>query len=140
MGSAVGVAVIVGVGVAVQVAVVGRASRLTHPLAISLALQISGVSVGLVWAFARRSWPEVWSVSVQWWWLPLGALGWVIVAALGFAAARLGASATLAIVVATQLSAALALDLASGRMSLTPRHPMGVALLVAGVILVTTRS
>ena len=140
MGSAVGIAVGIGIAVAIQVAVVGQASRVAHPLAISFGLQMSGVLVGAIWIVHQRTWPDVWGLTVEWWWLPLGALGWGIVAALGFSAARLGASATLALVVAAQVLTALDLDELRSQVNLNFRHLLGIVLLVAGVVLISARS
>lgn len=139
MGSAIGMAVGIGIAVAVQVAVLGRASRTWHPLSISLALQFAGVLAGVIWALHHRAWPEVWQVTAQWWWLALGALGWGIVAALGFTAARAGVSRTLAVVVVAQLLAGLVLDQVGGQLEVGVRHPVGVALLVMGLLLVSGR-
>ena len=108
---AVAVALGIGAAIAVQVTLVGRASTATHPLAVSLALQIAGVIVGTIWALRRAAWPELTDLATQWWLVPLGALGWGVVAALGFAAARLGTSRTLALVIAAQLTAGLVIDL-----------------------------
>lgn len=140
MRSGVVVAVSLGVAIAVQVAVLGRASRYAHPLSISLALQAAGLIVGLVWVLARGAWDQVGSVVVQWWWLPVGALGWVIVAGLGFASERIGVSTTVALVVAAQLIAGLGAARVSGEVVLSMRHPLGVVLLLAGVILISTTS
>jgi len=140
MGSAVGIAVGIGIAVAIQVAVVGQASRVAHPLAISFGLQISGLLVGAVWIVQQRTWSDVWDLTFEWWWLPLGALGWGIVAALGFSAARLGAGPTLAIVVAAQIITALGLDRLTGQVTLNFRHLLGIVLLVAGVVLISALS
>lgn len=137
MGSAMVVAVGIGVAVAIQVAVLGGASRAWHPLAVSLGLQVAGVVVGGIWALHQGAWPDVWPITLRWWWLPLGALGWGIVAALGFSAARVGVSVTLATVVVAQLLTGLVVDLAMGRLEVGLRHPVGVALLVVGLLLVS---
>ncbi len=57
--------------------------------------------------------------------------------ALGLAASRLGASTTLAIVISSQLLAALLLDRLSGRVELGLQSLTGVGLLLAGALLVT---
>lgn len=139
MGIAIGVAVGIGIAVAIQVAVLGHASRTWHPLSISLALQLAGALGGAIWALHQRAWWELWQVTAQWWWLVLGVAGWGIVAALGFSAARVGVSLTLAVVVSAQLLAALILDQVMGRIELGARHPVGAALLVAGVLLIQSR-
>lgn len=140
MGSAVVTAVGVGIAVAIQVAVVGQASKFTHPLVVSLGLQMSGLLVGAAWAIHQRVWPDVWRLTAEWWWLPLGALGWGIVAALAFSATRLGASATLATAVAAQVLTALGLDRLLGHLNVDFRHVLGIALLVGGVVLISARS
>jgi uncharacterized membrane protein YdcZ (DUF606 family) len=110
MSSGIVVAVLVGVGIALQVSIVGRAAGGTNPLAISLALQLSGVMVAAVWATSRGSWPEVLAIGRYWWWIPLGVGGWIVVAALGFAAHRIGVAPTLALSIAAQLVAGLIID------------------------------
>lgn len=137
MPSAVAVALIVGSAIAVQVAIVGKASRALHPLVISLAPQVAGLIVGLGWLLWSRTWPQLPQVIGQWWWLPLGIVGWVVVAALGFSAARLGTSATLAIVIGAQLIVGLILDQAAGRLELGTPQVLGATLLVAGALLVS---
>jgi uncharacterized membrane protein YdcZ (DUF606 family) len=133
------VALAVGSAIAVQVAIVGRASRMLHPLVISLALQAAGLLVGLGWLLWSRTWPQIPQVIGQWWWLPLGIVGWVLVAALGFSAARLGTSATLAIVIGAQLVVGLLLDQTTGRLELGAPQVLGATLLVAGAVLVSWR-
>jgi hypothetical protein len=91
------VAGLVGVGIAVQVAIVGRASNTAHPLAVSLALQIAGVAVAGAWATINGTWSDVAIVARLWWWVPLGVGGWIVVAALGFAASRVGVAGVLSI-------------------------------------------
>jgi uncharacterized membrane protein YdcZ (DUF606 family) len=139
MPGAVVVALIVGSAIAVQVAIVGRASRALHPLVISLALQVAGLIVGLGWLLWSRTWPQLPQVIGQWWWLPLGVVGWVVVAALGFSAARLGTSTTLAIVIGAQLIVGLILDQAAGRLELGAPQVLGATLLVTGAVLVSWR-
>jgi transporter family-2 protein len=134
MGVAVAVAIGVGLAIAVQVAIVGQASRAIHPLTVSLALQASGLLIGVGWAVWSRAWPQIAEVVVQWWWLPLGAVGLGVVAALGFSASRLGVSTTLAIVIAAQLLAGLLLDQFSGRIGIGLSESLGAALLIAGVL------
>jgi transporter family-2 protein len=138
MGVAFIIAIGVGLAIAVQVAVVGQASRLLHPLVISVALQASGLLVGAVWAIWSRSWPQITDIVHLWWWIPLGAVGWGVVAALGFSAARLGASTTLAVVIAAQLSGALLLDQATGRVEMGLHQPVGALVLLAGVVLIAS--
>jgi len=139
MESAWGVAALTGIAIGMQVAVIGTASQSTHPLLISLALQAAGVLCGLVWVVHRGGWGELADLGTRWWLLPLGLLGWGIVAALGYAASQLGAGPTLAVVVGAQVATALVFDMAGG-LRLDLRHVLGLVLLVAGVTLIAARS
>jgi uncharacterized membrane protein YdcZ (DUF606 family) len=132
------VAGLVGIGIAIQVAIVGRASSSAHPLAISLALQIAGVVVAGVWATFNEAWSDVAGVARLWWWIPLGVGGWIVVAALGFAANRVGVAAVLALSIGAQLIAGLAIDAAVGTNLVGARSVLGVALVLSGVIVMTT--
>lgn len=123
MGSAIMTAIAIGAAVAFQVSILSRSGAIAHPLAVSLALQASGLLVSCVWVVARRDWAGVLAVAGQWWWLPLGTLGWGVVAALGFAA-RLGVGATLAAVsVAAQLVIGLGIDLRTGTIPVAGDRP-----------------
>ncbi len=132
------VAGLVGIGIAVQVAIVGRATNTAHPLAVSLALQIAGVAVAGGWATINGSWSDVAAVARLWWWIPLGVGGWIVVAALGFAASRVGVAAVLALSVGTQLITGLGIDAAIGTSLVGSRSFLGVVLVVSGVIVMTT--
>jgi uncharacterized membrane protein YdcZ (DUF606 family) len=132
------VAGLVGIGIAFQVAIVGRASSSAHPLAISLALQVAGVVVAGVWATFNGAWSDVAGVARLWWWIPLGVGGWIVVAALGFAANRVGVAAVLALSIGAQLIAGLGIDAAVGTNLVSTRSVLGVALVLSGVIVMTT--
>jgi transporter family-2 protein len=135
MGAA--VAVSVGLAIAVQAAVLSRASTQLPALAVSLGLQLAGVLVAAIWATTTDGWTSVVRVTGSWWWIPLGTAGWLVVAALGFAAARLGVAPTLAIVVVTQLGAGLVLDAVTDATMPTGRQLAGVVVLGVGLLLVT---
>jgi uncharacterized membrane protein YdcZ (DUF606 family) len=132
------VAGLIGIGIAIQVAIVGRASSSAQPLAVSLALQLSGVAVAAVWATMSGAWPDVASVTRLWWWIPLGIGGWIVVAALGFAASRVGVAAVLAVSVGAQLTSGLVIDAAIGTSLIGSRSFLGVALVISGVMLITS--
>jgi len=138
--SAVIVAVLTGVAIATQASVLGSAGRRINPLSVSLALQLSGVLVGLLWLAWSRSWSDVVEVARAWWWIPLGLLGLVVVAAIGYSSARLGALATLALLVAAQLVTGLVLDVRSGSVVLDWRQPLGILLVLGGTVLISARS
>jgi uncharacterized membrane protein YdcZ (DUF606 family) len=139
MGSALLVAVAVGLIVAVQVALLGDVTRRLHPLAVSVVLQVAGVVGGLVWAAVTHTWADVVAVTRSAWWVPLGVAGWLLVAALGFSSARIGVVATLGVSVAVQLAAGLAFDAVTGRVAVGPRPILGVLLLAVGVALTVQR-
>jgi len=134
------VAGLVGIGIALQVAIVGRASSTAHPLAVSLALQLSGVAVAAAWATTSGSWSDVATVTRLWWWIPLGIGGWIVVAALGFAASRVGVTAVLALSVGAQLISGLVIDTALGTSLAESRSFLGVAFVLSGVMLMTSAS
>jgi len=138
--SAVIIAVLTGVAIATQASVLGSAGRRINPLSVSLALQLSGVLVGLLWLAWSRSWSDVVEVARAWWWIPLGLLGLVVVAAIGYSSARLGALATLALLVAAQLVTGLVLDVRSGSVVLDWRQPLGILLVLGGTVLISARS
>jgi len=138
MSSGVVVAVIIGVGIAVQVSVLGRSAGDTSPLATSLALQLSGVAVATVWATSRGTWSEVLAIGRHWWWMPLGVGGWILVAALGFASNKIGVAATLALSVAAQLVTGLLIDSTTGTQRLGVLPALGAALILGGAILIAT--
>lgn len=132
------VAVVVGLGIAVQVAVLGRSARDTDPLAVSLALQIAGVAVAAVWATGRGTWAAVLSIGQQWWCIPLGVAGWIVVAALGYAANRIGVAHTLGLSITAQLVAGLIIDGVTGQGQVRPIATLGAALMVGGATLMLT--
>jgi transporter family-2 protein len=132
------VAIIVGVGIAAQVAVLGRSTGATNPLAASFALQIAGVVAATAWATQRGAWSEVVSVSHHWWWIPLGVGGWVLVAALGFASSRIGVASTLALSIAAQLVTAVGFDTATGTSQIGLRPVLGVAMMLFGSFMVNS--
>ena len=134
------VAGLVGIGIAIQVAIVGRASSSAHPLSVSLALQIAGVAVAGVWATLNGAWSDVAGVARLWWWIPLGVGGWIVVAALGFAASRVGVATVLALSIGAQLIAGFAIDAAMGTNLVGTRSVLGMALVLSGVIVMTTAS
>ena len=132
MALAVLIALVVGASIALQAATIGRLSNTINPLAISLSLLASGILIGAVWASLQAAWMDVAAVARQWWWLPLGAAGWLIVAALGWASERLGVAQALALVIGAQLSTAVVIDVARGTVAVGPRPIIGLALIVVG--------
>ena len=134
------VAGIVGIGVAIQVAIIGRPANTAHPLAVSLALQIAGVGVAGTWATVTGTWSDVMTITRQWWWIPLDVGGWLVVAALGFAANRVGVAVVLALSVGKQLTTGLTIDAVTGTSFVGSRAFIGVAWALSDVIVLTTAS
>lgn len=129
------VASVIGGLIAVQVNILGRAADRLDLLAVSTMLQVGGLMAGLVWLVGRSGWSEVAAVAQTWWWVPLGALGWGLLAGLGFASMRAGVAAALSVSVASQISTGLVI----GR-AVSIRGLVGLALLVAGTALVVSAS
>ena len=134
MALAVVVALVVGATISLQAATIGRLSNIVHPLTISLSLLVSGILAGGVWITLQNAWMNVATVALQWWWLPLGAAGWLIVGALGWTSERLGVAQALALVIGAQLSMALVIDVARGSVEIGPRPIFGLVLIVVGTV------
>ena len=132
------VAALVGVGIAVQVRILGSSSSELHPLSVSFALLLAGMLAGLAWTTARGEWGSVGEVAGSWWWIPLGVGGWLVVAALGHASSQIGVAATLAVSIATQLAVGLTFDATSASGHASGTAVVGVVLVVAGAVLVAT--
>lgn len=132
------VALAIGAAIALQAATVSGLTEAVHPLTISLALLASGMLVAGAWAWATDGWSDILTVIRHWWWLPLGALGWGIVAALGWTVARLGVALGLSLIVGAQLTTGLVIDLSRGQAVLGWRPASGVVLLMAGATLLGT--
>jgi transporter family-2 protein len=130
----------VGVVIAVQAAVLGRASAAVPALAVSFGLQLAGVAAGAIWSTVQGRWSSVLDVVTSWWWIPLGVAGWLLVAALGHVASRLGVAPALALVVASQLVAGMIVDAVTGGSWPAARAVAGVVLLCAGAVLVVQPS
>lgn len=131
------VALGIGAAIALQATAVSSLTSTVHPLAISLALLASGILVASSWATARQAWPETLAVVGHWWWLPLGAVGWAIVAALGWTAGRLGVAVALALMVGSQLTVGLTIDVVRGTTAGGLRSVLGLAFVVVGTTLLS---
>ena len=75
-------------------------------------------------------------VGHNWWWIPLGAGGWALVAALGFASNRVGVAATVSLSVAAQLVAGLVIDRTAGSSDLEATTILGAVLILSGATLI----
>lgn len=131
---------IAGIGVAVQPptnAALARASGSVW-LAALISFTVGTLALLAVWAVDRT--PLSAARAAPWWaWLG-GLYGACFVAALAFATPRLGLAVTLTAAVASQLATALLLDrfglFGLPQQAVTPGRLAGVALVLAGVVLV----
>lgn len=108
---------------------------LSSALFVNAAIVFGAASIA--WLFTRRGLAT--EPASPWWLYVGGAYGLFIIAGAAFAFPRLGAGPTTALMVAAQLSTALALDhfgLPAGKIEVTPTRLLGAALLFAGAVLV----
>lgn len=131
-----------GVAVALQAPMNGALARATHsPVSAALISFLVGSTVLAALIAVLRPAPDMVAVrALPWWAWAGGAFGAFYVAAAAFAAPRIGVAATLVVVVAGQLAAAVALDHVGAfgleKQTATPLRLLGVALVAAGVLLV----
>ncbi len=129
------VPILAGITIAVQAWLIGGMAESSSPLAISLALMLAGVCVGSAWSLVQHEWGTVGLVVRQWWWVPLGVAGWIIVAVLGWSANRLGVATALGLVVASQLVAGAVIDVLAGEQRNSLSSMAGALLVTAGALL-----
>lgn len=131
------VVIFAGLGLALQPptnAALARASGSVW-LAALVSFAIGGATLLAVWAVDRT--PLAALRGAPWWaWLG-GLYGAGFVAALAFAAPRLGVATALSVAIASQLVAAMALDhfglLSLPQQPITPTRLAGIALVLLGV-------
>jgi bacterial/archaeal transporter family-2 protein len=141
------VAVALGAGVAgsVQVAVMGRFGERVGTLeALAFTTLLGGLIAAVALLVARRS-LDGYSTAFgapKWLWLG-AAIGVFVIAAITFAGPRIGTTATVALLIAGQLGAALAIDrlgwFGVERVPVTGLRILGVALLAVGAALTLRR-
>lgn len=135
---AVFLAVVAGAAVALQVSFTSSSQRVLGPLVL---VSLSGLTTGLVALagvpFVRV--PELTGRAVIYA-VASGVLGAFIVAAIAYAAGTGGVARALSLVIASQLLASLLLDylgvFGAGAEGLNPLRVLGVALILAGGVLV----
>ena len=130
-----------GIGVALQTptnATLARASG-SVLLAALISFSVGTVVLLLLWALFDRTPPSAVRGVPAWAWFG-GVYGAGFVSIFAFAGPRIGLAATITIAIATQLLAALVIDhfglLGMNTQTVTPWKLAGVALVVAGVVLV----
>lgn len=132
--------IVAGFGVALQPPTNAALARSAGSvwLASLMSFCVGTATLLVIWAIDRT--PLSALRGAPWWaWLG-GFYGAAFVAALAFAAPRLGLAATLTIAIASQLATALVVDrfglLGLEQQQLTPGRIAGVALVLVGVLLV----
>jgi transporter family-2 protein len=144
-GAAVAVALGAGIAGSAQVAVMGRFGERVGTLeALAFTTVLGAVIATSVLLVARRSLEGYADAFAAPKWLWLGAaLGVFVVGSITVAAPRIGTTATVALLIAGQLGAALAIDrlgwFGVDRVPVTWARALGVALLVAGAALTLRR-
>lgn len=134
-------ALVAGLCVAVQSPTNALLARSTGSLWLAASISfVGGTAVVLaLWAFIDRTPIAAMRQAPAWAWLG-GLYGAFFVAAIAFAAPRLGLAVTLTITIAAQLTAAVIIDhygwLALPKTELTATKLLGVALVIGGALLV----
>lgn len=130
-----------GIGVAVQPPTNAALARVSGSvlLAATISLAVGTAVLAGIWLAIDRTPMAAVRTASPWLWLG-GLYGAYFVAAVTFAAPRLGLSSMLTLVVASQLVTALLLDhyglLGLSRDPASPARIAGVALVIVGVVLV----
>ncbi|MBJ6120370.1 DMT family transporter [Sphingomonas mollis] len=130
-----------GIGVAVQAPTNAMLARTSGSILLASLMSFAGGTAILfsLWLAFDRTSPSTLKDVPGWAWLG-GFYGAVFVAAVAFAAPRLGLATTLTVAIATQVAAALALDhfgwfgLKSDPVSITKLA--GAALMLIGVVVI----
>jgi uncharacterized membrane protein YdcZ (DUF606 family) len=136
-------AILAGLLIAVQSAIIGAFGERIHPFVASTWVHVGGLTVGVIGVLiAPRLGFEFAAVRQAPWGLLAGVAGLVLVTGIAVAVSGLGLASTLAIVTGVQLLVGFGLELAGvgGRIvALDPVRVVGAGLLVAGVYLIASR-
>jgi uncharacterized membrane protein YdcZ (DUF606 family) len=132
-------AMLAGVCIALQVALIGRAADGRSALAIAMFVQGGGFATALAFLLLRGKAGDIAdTATIVGTWLPAGVAGTIIVAALASSASQVGVATALGVSVAIQLAASLAWDQHTHLVARPVQALLGVALLAAGAWLVAT--
>lgn len=135
-------ALLTGVLVAVQAAVIGAFGAAVHPFVASVWVHFGGLAFGMVALVVLRLSPDLVGVRQAPWGLLAGVIGVLLVTGVATAIGGLGLGTTLAVVTGTQLLVAFGLEAAGvgGRtIPIDPVRVLGAALIVVGVLMVFAR-
>jgi bacterial/archaeal transporter family-2 protein len=130
------IAAIAGIAVALQGQFMGIMDRTAGTVtSVFITYGTGGLVAVLIWLLRREPLAAARAFPPYAWFA--GALGLIIVGALGYAAPRLGLSRTIVVMVAAQLLAALVIDhfgaFGAIRRAIDPARALGFGLTIAGV-------
>jgi transporter family-2 protein len=131
------VAVVGGISVALQAQMMGLLDKSIGTLeGVFITYASGGVLITIAMLFMRGGNLGAWQ-SVPWYAYASGALGLIIVGAIGYSAPRLGLVATFTIIVSSQFVVAALIDhfgvLGAVTRPLDPSRILGITLLLAGI-------
>ena len=145
-GAAVALALVAGLAGSIQVAVMGRfGERIGSFEALAANLAFSTVIAVTVLLVVRQSLAGFGEAlrSPWWYWVGGGGMGAVVVLTITVVTPRLGAAATIALLIAGQLAMAAAIDrygwFGVEKVALTWPRALGLLLLAAGAVLALRR-
>ncbi|MCC5948637.1 MAG: DMT family transporter [Nitriliruptoraceae bacterium] len=135
-------AVIAGILIAIQSALIGAFGARMHPFVAATWVHVGGLAFGIVGVLVGRLGfaPDV--VRQAPWGLLAGVAGMLLVTGIAIAVGGIGLASTLAIVTAVQLLAGFVIEstgLAGAVVALDPVRIGGALLIVIGVYLVASR-
>lgn len=135
-------AVLAGILIAIQTALVGALGSRMNPFVAATWVHLGGLVFGAVGVVVARLGFAVGAIRQAPWGLLAGVAGMLLVTCIAVAVGGIGLASTLAVVTAVQLLVGFALESSGviGRaVALDPVRLAGAALIVAGVYLVASR-
>jgi uncharacterized membrane protein YdcZ (DUF606 family) len=135
-------AIVAGVFIAVQSAIIGAFGARVHPFVAATWVHVGGLSFGIAGVLIARLGFHVDVIQRAPWLLFAGVAGMVLVTGIAIAVGGLGLASTLATVTGVQLLVGFAIEtwqLADRALALDPWRLFGAVLIVLGVYLVVSR-
>lgn len=136
-------AVLAGMLIAVQSALIGAFGARVHPFVASTWVHGAGLAFGIVGVLVARLGFRTEVVMAAPWGLLAGVVGVLLVTGIAVAVAGMGLASTLATVTGVQLLVGFGIEsmrVADRAVALDPARLAGAAMIVAGVYLVVSRS
>ncbi len=143
MRTAVAAAVLAGVLIAVQSAIIGAVGSRLNPFVAAMWIHVGGLAFGVVGVLVARVGFQVEVIRQVPWALLAGVCGMLLVTGIAVAVGGIGLASTLATVTGIQLLVGFGIEtfqLADRALALDPVRVGGAALIVIGVYLVVSRS